>query len=51
MKKQPKEITICYLEVLIMPNGEILCLGKTIGWFDKFKEYLIKKEEIKLDEK
>jgi len=23
------------LEVLLMPNGEVISLGKTVGWFDK----------------
>jgi len=42
MKKKPKEMTVCKLEVLVMPNGEILCLGKTLGWFQEFKEFLSK---------
>ena len=45
MKKLPKEITICNLEVLVMPNGEIICLGKTLGWFDKLKKYITIKKE------
>jgi len=40
MNEQPKDITICNLECLIMPNGEIICLGKTIGWFKDFSKYL-----------
>ena len=32
MDKAPKGITPCNLEVVVMPNGEIICLGKTIGW-------------------
>jgi len=43
--EQPKEITICNLQVVIMPNGEIICMGKTMGWFKDFKEYLTKEEE------
>ena len=42
MKDKPKEMIIAKLEVLIMPNGEILCSGKTIGWFNDFKKYLSK---------
>lgn len=38
---------IKYLQVLVMDNGEILCLGKTIGWEDKLKGYLFTKEEVK----
>lgn len=44
MKKQPEEITICTLDVCLMPQGEIICKGKTVGWFIEFKEYLNKKE-------
>ena len=40
MNKQPSEMTVCTLQVLLMPNGELLCLGKTVGWFKEFKEYL-----------
>jgi hypothetical protein len=44
MKKQPQEITLCNLEVVLMPNGEIICLRKTIGWFKDLQKYLEKKE-------
>ena len=37
MKEQPKEITVCYLECALMPQGEIICKGKTIGWFKNLK--------------
>lgn len=40
MLKQPEEITLAKLEVLIMPNGEVMCLGGSIGWFDKLGKYL-----------
>lgn len=40
LMEQVNEITLCNLEVILMPNGEILCLGKSIGFFNKFKEYL-----------
>jgi hypothetical protein len=39
-KENPKEITIARLEVVIMPNGEIICLGKTVGWFKDLHKYL-----------
>lgn len=32
MRTAPKTMTLCNLEVLVMPTGEVLCLGKTIGW-------------------
>ena len=44
MNKQPEGITVCTLECVLMPQGEIICLGKTIGWFKEFKKYLTKKE-------
>jgi len=42
MDKQPKEITVCKLECLLMPSGEVICLGKTIGWFKDVGKYLEK---------
>jgi len=44
LTKQPDEITVCNLEVVLMPQGEIICKGKTVGWFRNFKEHLTKKE-------
>ena len=40
MNKQPDEMMLCKLNVLLMPNGEILCLGKSIGWFKNFQKEL-----------
>jgi hypothetical protein len=40
MNKIPEAISLCNLEVVLMPNGEILCLGKSIGWFKDLKKYL-----------
>ena len=49
MKKNPKKMTVCNLEVLVMPQGEIICLGKTIGWVKELGKFLtpIIKEMIK----
>lgn len=44
MKKQPDQITVCVLECVLMPQGEIICKGKTIGWFKEMKEHLTPKE-------
>jgi hypothetical protein len=44
MKEVPKEITLCNLEVIVMPNKEILCNGRRVGWFQEFGQYLTKKE-------
>lgn len=40
MEKVPEEITVCVLQCLLMPQGEIICCGKTIGWFKDFGKYL-----------
>jgi hypothetical protein len=42
--EQPNEITVCLLECVVMPQGEVICNGKTIGWLRDFKEFLTKKE-------
>lgn len=42
LKEIPKEITVCNLEVIVMPQGEIICLGKTVGWFKELKSCLSK---------
>jgi len=47
MEKQPEDITVCNLEVVLMPNGEIISLGKTVGWFRDYKNYLTPKVEVK----
>lgn len=43
MNKAPEDITVCLLEVVVMPNGEVICLGKTVGWFDTLGKYLSEK--------
>lgn len=35
---------LCNLEVLLMDNGEVICLGKVLGWKDDFKNYLVEKK-------
>ncbi len=40
IKEQPKEITVCKLECVLMPQGEIISQGKTVGWFKDLKKYL-----------
>lgn len=51
MDKAPDKITLCSLEVVVMPNGEIICLGKTIGWVEQFGKYLTVKNKEKGGEK
>lgn len=29
-----------HLEVVVMDNGEIICLGKTVGWVKDLEKYL-----------
>jgi hypothetical protein len=47
MKKPPKEITICHLEVVVMPNGEIICGGKSLGWMSSFGKYLTMRDQCR----
>lgn len=41
--EQPTEITLATLECVVMPNGEIICNGKCIGWVKDLGKYLTKK--------
>jgi len=38
--KQPENITLCKVECVLMPNGEIIIKGKTIGMFKDLQPYL-----------
>lgn len=38
--KAPKEMTLASLQVLVMPNGEVLCLGFSIGWVKQLGKML-----------
>ncbi len=40
MKETPEVVTLCNLQVVAMPNGEIICAGKTVGWFKDIGKYL-----------
>jgi hypothetical protein len=40
MNTPPKQMTVCQLEVLVMPNGEVLCGGTTIGLVKTIGKYL-----------
>lgn len=46
-KKQPKFVSLGYLEVAVMPNGELIHLGKTVGWFKTSKDMLIDTEALR----
>ena len=45
MEKQPESITVCQLEVVVMPQGEIICAGETVGWFKTLGKHLTEKED------
>ena len=49
MKEIPKGITLCNLQVVLMPNGEIICKGNTVGWFKNLKECLSIEKEAQED--
>ena len=38
--EQPECITLGKIECVIMPNGEVIILGKTIGYFKDLQEFL-----------
>lgn len=38
--KNPETITVMNLQVVVMPNGEIICKGKTVGFTDQLGTYL-----------
>ena len=40
MKDTPDVPVLCNLEVVLMPNGEVISTGKTLGWFKDFRKYL-----------
>jgi hypothetical protein len=50
MTKPPTEITVCHLEVVgmpngevivvVMPNGEVICAGKSHGWIKELGKYI-----------
>jgi len=40
MTEAPKEITVCHLEVIVMPNGEVICAGRSLGWVNTLGKYL-----------
>ena len=40
MTKAPKQITACHLECIVMPNGEVICNGRSLGWIKELGKYL-----------
>jgi hypothetical protein len=48
MKQAPTAITVADLEVVVMPNGEVLFLGRTLGWIKAMGPYLIPRDPPKV---
>lgn len=44
IEKAPDQITVMQLECVVMPNGEIISNGKTLGWVTEFGKYLTPKQ-------
>lgn len=40
IEKIPDDITPVLLSCVLMPNGEIISLGKQVGMFEDYKEYV-----------
>jgi hypothetical protein len=40
IEQQPGEITVVQLQAILMPNGEVISNGKTVGWFEDLQKYL-----------
>lgn len=34
------DIKLIKLQAVLMPNGEIICMGKTIGWQKDLEKYI-----------
>lgn len=40
MMKVPTVITVASLEVVVMPNGEVICGGRSLGWVSDLGKFL-----------
>ncbi len=49
IKKQPEEIQTIFVEAVLMPQGEIISLGKTIGWFKDYKQHIFEVDPKEAD--
>ena len=43
MNKAPETITVAALDVVVMPNGEVICVGRTVGWVKDLGPHLTPK--------
>jgi hypothetical protein len=48
MKLPPTAITVADLEVVVMPNGEVLCAGRTVGWIKSLGPHLTPRDPAKV---
>lgn len=35
--KKPEDMTVVFLEAVLMPNGELMSCGHSLGFMNKFK--------------
>ena len=40
IKPEEGKIQTCYVQAILMANGEIICRGETLGWFKDLKNVL-----------
>lgn len=46
IEKQPDQITPVLVDAVLMPNGEIIALGKTIGRFGEMQDFVLDKQQV-----
>ena len=44
-EKDKEEITTVLVDAVMMPNGELIRLGKTIGWVKDMPDHIFKEVE------
>ncbi len=44
MEKKPTKLTLCHLEVVVLPSGAVIANYKTIGTFKELKNNLIERK-------
>ena len=46
METAPAKMSLAKLEVLVMPNGEIMCAGHSLGYVRDIGKYLSNIQEV-----
>ena len=41
LKTPPKNMHLIHLEAVLMPNGEVICNGMTVGWEKELRKYIL----------